>query len=178
MTRPLAHLDLRELALRSGGEVERTFDLEIAPVSLGGVSFSVLRHGPGVQVRVRKIAGGYLVRVALRATVYGPCARCLEEVALDVSAEQEEFVPSRPEEWEKGDISPFIEDLVVDVPGLAREAFVLALPSKILCDESCPGLCPSCGAALDSSECSCAPTTVDERWAALAHLDLTESPED
>ncbi|MHB8869272.1 MAG: YceD family protein [Thermoleophilia bacterium] len=174
----MAHLDLRELALRSGGEVERIFDLEIAPVFLGGVPFSVLARGLGVRVRVRKIAGGYLVRVALQATVYGPCARCLEEVALDVSAEQEEFVPSRSEEWEEGDLSPFIEDLVVDVPGLAREALVLALPTKILCDEACPGLCPSCGQAVDSPECGCAPVTVDERWAALAHLDLSEGLEE
>ena len=40
MTRQSNHLDLRELALRPGAEAERVFDLEIAPVWLGGVAFS------------------------------------------------------------------------------------------------------------------------------------------
>lgn len=176
MTRPSDSLDLREPALRPGGEMSRVFDLEIAPVFLGGVAFSVVLRGPGVDVRVRRIAGGHLVRVAVAATVYGPCSRCLGDVALDLAAEQEEFVPSRPEEWEEGDLSPFIQDLVVDVAGLAREALVLALPTKVLCDDSCPGLCPTCGAAVGSPGCECAPAPTDERWARLAQFKLTDDP--
>ncbi|MHB0978543.1 MAG: YceD family protein [Thermoleophilia bacterium] len=178
MTRPSVHLDLRELGLHPGNEEERVFDLEIAPVYLGGVPFPVVLQGAGVAIRVRRIAGGYLVGVTMRATVYGPCSRCLDDVAVGISAEQEEFVPSRPEDWEEGDVSPFIEDFVVDVAGLAREALVLALPTKVLCDESCAGLCPACGAAVDSSGCACSARVVDERWAGLAHVDFSEGRED
>lgn len=177
MTRPSAHLDLRELALRPGSEEERVFDLQIAPVSLGGVDFAVVLRGPGVYVRVRKIAGGHLVRVSLSAAVYGPCSRCLGDVALEISADQEEFVPSKPEDWDEADVSPFIVESVVDVGGLAREALVLSLPTKVLCDEGCTGLCPSCGAAAGSAECTCAPEPFDGRWAALAELDLGEDAE-
>lgn len=178
MTRPAAYLDLRELALRPGGVVERDFDLEIAPVSLGGSSYVVVLHGPGVGVRVRRIAGGHLIRVAVDATVYGPCSRCLDEAALQVTTEQEEFAPTHPEEWEEGEVSPFIEGLVVDVAGLAREALVLALPSKILCHDSCAGLCPSCGSVAHSAQCECALSPPDDRWAGLAHLRITGGAED
>lgn len=178
MTRPSVHLDLRELALHPGNEVERVFDLEIAPVYLGGVPFPVVLQGAGVTIRVRRIAGGHLVGVRMNATVYGPCSRCLDDVAVSISADQEEFVPARPEDWEEGDVSPFIEDFVVDVAGLAREALVLALPTKVLCDESCAGLCPTCGATVGSSGCTCSTRVVDQRWARLAHVDFSERRED
>lgn len=158
--------------------MERVFDLEIAPVYLGGVSFPVVLQGPGVAIRVRRIAGGHLVGVTMTASVYGPCSRCLDHVAVSISAEQEEFVPSRPEDWEEGDVSPFIEDFIVDVAGLAREALVLALPTKMLCDESCAGLCSTCGSTVGSSGCTCATELVDERWAGLAHVDFSEGRED
>jgi len=174
MTRTGNLLDLRELALQPGASIEKVFQLEVAPVTLGGVPLDVVVGGVGVRVCAHRIAGGHLVGVRLEAMIYGPCARCLAEVALHVSADQEEFVPRRPEEWDEADISPFIEDSVVDVDGLAREALVLALPSKVLCDESCRGLCPTCGNLAGSEMCDCAPQTGDERWARLADLALDD----
>lgn len=174
MIKPANLLDLRELALRPGARVEKVFHLDIAPVTSGGVPFDVVVDEAGARVNVQRIAGGHLVKVQLEARIYGPCARCLAEVVLHVSADQEEFVPRRPEEWEEGDISPFIQDSVVDVEGLAREALVLALPAKVLCEESCSGLCPTCGNLLASEMCDCAPPTGDERWARLADLTLED----
>lgn len=177
MTRTGNVIDLRELSLGPGERTERVFQLEIAPVALGGVPFEVVVDEAGVTVWVQRIAGGHLVGVSLGACIYGSCARCLDEVVLHLSADQEEFVPRRPDEWDEADISPFIEDSIVDVDGLSREALVLALPSKLLCDESCRGLCPDCGRPLGSEVCDCAPQTGDERWARLADLTLdgTES---
>ena len=80
----------------------------------------------GVHVAVDRVAGGYLVNVDLDAKVYGPCARCLGEAVLEVHAEQQEFAPTAKDGWEETETSEFIEDLVVDVDGLAREALVLA----------------------------------------------------
>jgi uncharacterized protein len=172
MTPALNRLDLRELGLRPGTRAERDFQLDIEPVRLGGVPFEIIVAEEGALVTVQRITGGHLVKVDLEAVAYGPCERCLEEVALAVSATEEEFVPSRPDEWEDADVSPFIQDQVVDVDGLAREALVLAMPAKILCEESCPGLCPECGAPAGSEACKCERDETDERWAGLADLDL------
>ncbi|HZK48212.1 MAG TPA: DUF177 domain-containing protein [Thermoleophilia bacterium] len=168
-------LDLRGLSLRPGELVEKTYQLGIAPIVFGGMPSGVVLDESGVRVQANRIAGGHLVRVGLGATVYAPCARCLVEVAVHVSADQEEFVPQHPEEWEEADLSPFIEDLIVDVDGLARETLVLALPAKVLCDEACAGLCPSCGNPSGSAACGCARTPGDERWARLADLTLSDS---
>ncbi len=168
-------LDLRELTLKPGASIERVFAVGIAPVALGGLTFDVVMKGEGVHVRVRRIVGGYLIDISLQATVYGPCYRCLEEAVFEVEATQEEYVPQRVEEWEEADVSIFIDDFVVDVAALAREALVLALPLRLLCDPSCRGLCPGCGNPLASVECSCGAVALDPRWSALASIDLGEA---
>ena len=101
MTKPGNRLDLRELALQPGARVEKIFHVDIAPVTSGGVPFDVVVDEAGVRVSVQRIAGGHLVGVKLGAKIYGPCARCLAEVVVHVSADQEEFVPRRPEDWDE-----------------------------------------------------------------------------
>jgi uncharacterized metal-binding protein YceD (DUF177 family) len=133
------HLDLRTLDLRGGQHAERLFSVDLAPVHLGGQAYQAVPKEEGIVVRVDRAQGGFLVTVQVRASVYGACMRCLEEVMLDVEAAQQEFVPTTREGWEEADLSPFIEDLVLDVPGLAREALILELPAKLVCDDTCRG---------------------------------------
>lgn len=166
-------LDLRELALRGGDRYKRAYPLEMAPILLGGQSYRVLVVD-GVAVAVDRVAGGFLVNVSLVARLYGPCERCLGEATLEVRAEQQEFVPTTTAGWDESDLSPFIEDFVVDVSGLAREATVLALPSQVLCSPECLGLCPVCGKDLNTGSCQCAPTEGDERWATLRDIAFDE----
>ncbi len=165
------HVNLNDLALRAGEQWERVYPLETPPVVLGGVPYQVLVPG-GVTVTVKRVAGGHLVAVALAATLYGPCERCLREVALRVDAQEEEFVPSGKDAWDEAEASEFIVGTVVDVKGLAREALVLALPAQIICKEECRGLCPRCGRDLNQGLCDCDPEDVDERWNRLKDLKL------
>jgi uncharacterized protein len=93
---------------------------------------------------------------------------------LPVEAQQQEFVPTHPEQWDPEEISPFITDSVLDVPALAREALVLALPEKLLCRADCPGLCPQCGLARGDGSCDCEAEDLDPRWEKLRDLSLGE----
>lgn len=167
------HLDLKTLALRGGESHEHTFAIEMAPIVLGGERYAVLVPG-GVTVKVDRVAGGFLVGVALRASLYGPCDRCLREAVLEVAAEEQEFVPTSKDGWDENDLSPFIEDLVADVGGLAREATVLALPGQVVCTPDCLGLCTVCGKDLNEGPCSCKPDAVDDRLKILRDLKLGE----
>jgi uncharacterized protein len=166
-------LDLRDLSLRGGERHERTYSLDVAPVVLGGVDYEVLVP-QGVTVTVARVTGGFLIDVSLDARVYGPCARCLREVALQVRAEQQEFAPTAKDGWEESDLSAFVEDMVVDIAGIAREALVLALPARVLCSQSCKGLCSQCGRDLNQNTCDCASIGADERWSKLKDLTLEE----
>jgi uncharacterized protein len=47
------------------------------------------------------------------------------------------------------------------------EQVALAVPLKPLCSEQCKGLCPLCGADLNTAECGCSREPVNLKFAAL-----------
>ncbi|MCX8032868.1 MAG: DUF177 domain-containing protein [Thermoleophilia bacterium] len=169
-------LNLSDLCLRTGEHFEQTYFLDIAPVVQGGVDYQVLLHD-GVTLDIERVVGGFLVNVTAEATVYGPCMRCLHETVFDVQVTQQEFAPSAKDGWPESELSAFIQGLIVDVAGLAREAVVLAVPQHVLCSPECRGLCPHCGHDLNQGPCLCEHEVIDVRWARLLELGLHEDRE-
>ena len=97
------------------------------------------------------------VRGSTEVEVSMPCSRCLTEVGLVIPLVVDrtfglvdELVVDDPED----PLSAF-EDGMLDVEALLAEELLLALPAKALCRPDCKGLCPSCGANLNQSECGC-----------------------
>jgi uncharacterized protein len=107
-----------------------------------------------------------------------PCSRCLEPFRLPVAAPFDlRYLPasevSSDGEREVGDEdleTSYYENDALDLNGLMREQFYLALPMKPLCQDDCRGLCPQCGTNLNTGNCSCAPVWEDPRLAALKNL--------
>ena len=64
----------------------------------------------------------------------------------------------------------FYKEDSIDLGELMHEQFVLALPMKPLCAETCRGLCVHCGTNLNKDTCACAPEWTDPRLAALKGL--------
>lgn len=113
---------------------------------------------------------------SVRAVVGFECDRCL--ATLSVAVEQSfdlVYVPplgiGDEHELEEDDLSlGFYHDGMIDIDDLAREQIELALPMARLCADECKGLCPECGANLNTGACGCDPTPVDARWASLMEL--------
>lgn len=61
---------------------------------------------------------------------------------------------------------------VVDLSGIVREYLLLSIPITTLCREDCKGLCPSCGADLNKTQCGCEREVHLSPFAALKNLDL------
>jgi uncharacterized protein len=106
------------------------------------------------------------------------CSRCLEAFRLPVDVPFDlVFLPAHENsgegevEVEEEDLSTaFYRDDVIDLGGMMREQFLLALPMKPLCREECRGLCPSCGANRNVGTCSCTQERTDPRLDALREL--------
>jgi uncharacterized protein len=64
----------------------------------------------------------------------------------------------------------FYSERTVPLRDLALEQIQLSIPMKPLCEESCLGLCPQCGANLSREECSCKSEMSEERWGALKDI--------
>jgi uncharacterized protein len=108
------------------------------------------------------------------------CSRCLEPFTLPVDAAFDlrylphgavEEAPDDESAIEEDDTSTsFYSDDEIDLAGLLREQFYLALPMKPLCRAECRGLCPQCGTNLNEGTCQCDTAWHDPRLDALKAL--------
>ena len=124
------------------------------------------RNGPVQSVIVLKRNGldRVLVEGKIKTTIAFNCDRCLQKGTLDIDkgfkldleyAGTDKFVPAEHE------ISPSEMDMIyldkpeVDVFEILGQQVFLMIPEKHLCQESCKGLCPRCGANLNLETCDC-----------------------
>jgi len=116
---------------------------------------------------------GVLVTGTASASLTGECVRCLEPITDEIEVTFQELYVyedhALPEE-EDDEVSTLQDDLV-DLEPLLRDAVVLALPFQPLCEDDCPGLCPDCGVRLADDPDHAHEAAIDPRWAALADLD-------
>ncbi len=61
----------------------------------------------------------------------------------------------------------------LDIGGFLWEQFMLAMPVKPLCRPDCKGICPVCGANLNTTTCNCGKEEGDPRFAVLRGLKVS-----
>ena len=171
-------LDTRELGRRPGSQLEKQLSVP-APAELG---IEVLRVPEGspvrVDLRLEAVLEGVLVTGEAEAELEGECVRCLVAIEDEVHVSfQELFVyadkHARAEKQDDSDLDDEtrqLEDDLVDLEPLLRDAVVLALPFQPLCEDDCPGLCTECGARLADDPDHAHEAPIDPRWAGLADL--------
>jgi uncharacterized protein len=132
------------------------------------------------EVRLESVLDGVLASVNVDYSVNAECARCLEPLEWQDSCEIVELylypetdsrgreVPGAAADSGDGDsesITRFVQNDSIDLEEVIRDAIVLDLPLKPLCDPGCEGLCPTCGEKRESGNHDHQVT--DPRWAAL-----------
>ncbi len=140
------------------------------------------------RVTLMRTQRGILVTAVLTQTVRMQCVRCLADVdvPLEITLE-EEYFPSIDLktglfiDWSHDeDVTPEVmidEKHILDLHEVVRQELLLALPLHPLCRPDCRGICPNCGADLNTEPCRCEEKPVDPRWEALAKLKKTLSEE-
>jgi uncharacterized protein len=133
-------------------------DLELKGPELG-------YEGPVRAVlRVTRHDDNLLIKGAAEGSVRGECARCLESALAPLQTEFTVYAERRPDggvrgldrELEADHYLCFHDGVRLDVGEAVREALLLALPIRFLCRPDCRGLCPGCGANLNTEPCGCA----------------------
>lgn len=135
-----------------------------------------------IQANVKKgdLAEEYVADGTVSFTADLTCSRCAEPYPIantstfhvrfrprpEVSEENEEVEITDKEELDV----EFYSERAIPLRDLALEQIQLSLPMKPLCDESCLGLCPTCGVNRTRERCSCETSIVDERWGALKDI--------
>ncbi|MFO7974154.1 MAG: DUF177 domain-containing protein [Candidatus Hydrogenedentota bacterium] len=149
---------------------EHEVDLTVQEENLRPEGAKGLGIGPArIQGKMTVVEPRYVFLGTLTGVYLRQCDRCLKETEVpfkfDVIWSFEQGMPSElvetvseygKEEFGEGDSETvFFEGSEIDLARPMWEELVLFAPSKTLCKEDCAGLCPHCGADLNTTLCSC-----------------------
>lgn len=132
-----------------------------------------------IEARAEKgqLPGEYIVEGTAKFAGDLICSRCLDPYPIANSSSFHVRFHPRPESLSEEDEVEIADSGELDVEfysereiplrDLALEQILLTIPMKPLCEESCLGLCPKCGAHRSRQGCNCETSVVDDRWGAL-----------
>ena len=131
-------------------------------------------HDVFIDATLDKTGNQFLLKATMRAAGTFDCDRCITqfERIMDSSYQMcyvtEGSEHGLPDPAEMQVIPAGLN--VIDIAEDVRQTILLSVPLKLLCSDSCEGLCPHCGANLNTERCSCTETITDSRWEKLTVL--------
>ena len=173
MTTIVMRLSRREL-YESSGEFQRTVSIS----ELGLDDLSLLKDNLPVTMKIKRSGSTLDVRGEVTADLKETCDRCLEIYDKTIKGSFRILVtedPSMLNETSNSDIMFFSSDQnEIDISPALRDSIVLERPMKEICSKECKGLCAGCGVNLNTSNCKCKKEEMDERWAPLKEINLSD----
>ncbi len=121
------------------------------------------------------------IKGRLEVEMEASCSRCLEPMRVPVKKSFDLFYRShktlpptrRDEEIElqQPDLEVgFYVGAGLEFDDALREQILIEMPMKPVCEPNCRGLCPQCGANLNTAPCQCEVEDLDPRWVGLKSL--------
>ncbi len=160
-------LDLKPLFAGSRNELSVDHEMDLSELSFLGVK--PLRSPVAINGKIVSRAGIVEAQLSCKVSYVGFCDRCLKETVIDYVANINRTIVSSLENEDNDDIT-VVPDMQLDLDDFCYADIVMSLPTKVLCNDSCRGLCPDCGKNLNEGDCGCSKREVDPRLAALTEL--------
>ena len=121
------------------------FEYVVKPeeIGLAGEDFIEPENPIKVIADLKKVDNFILGKVTVTFIGENHCARCLERLSRETTAVYElDFEFRTGDEW-------------IDLGARVREEMLMGYLPRILCREDCKGICPGCGADLNTEQCEC-----------------------
>jgi uncharacterized protein len=164
---PLLSVDVSELLRRPGASERLQTDQ-----ALDGIEVPLARVRDGsslhLDLRLDALVDGIHVSGPVTGEVTIECRRCLKEFVRPLQVELDDSFVYPGEGAE--DEAYRVEGEEIDLEPVIRDAVMLALPLNPLCTDGCRGLCTTCGADLNETDCGHSQEPVDIRWTGLEQL--------
>jgi uncharacterized protein len=132
-----------------------------------------------VVCRVQKIRESIYIHGTLDTTVTTDCSRCLEKAFVPISDHfAYTLTPYSGESRAEQELSPNDMEVehyageTIDLDPIIMEQIFLHIPMRVVCDETCAGLCPQCGISLNHVKCTCSENIVDTPLSMLKNLKI------
>jgi len=114
-----------------------------------------------VNVHLAKIGEDVDIKGDFNVKIEFECDRCCDASSLVIKDKFHLFLMPKKdyedeeEVDEEGEMELGYYEEEVDLSEYVKELLLLALPVKLLCSDTCRGICPNCGANLNREKCSC-----------------------
>lgn len=135
-----------------------------------------------VSCTIKRIQENAFIDGKLETIVVSNCCRCLEITQLPVkNTFRYTFVPAKEKGTEEEELAPedleygYYQDDVIDLDTIIFEQIMLHIPMKVLCADTCKGLCPHCGNNINMSRCGCHTDFINEKLAVLKKLKVSDN---
>jgi uncharacterized protein len=127
------------------------------------------------RVEIARTNRGVIVEAHLHTAIEASCSRCLRDIEVPLEVEiEEEALPvldiasgARLDTSIEPDVTRLTDHHELDLSTLVGEAISLAEPIAPLCEQACPGLCPTCGERLGPGHRDHPEDDIDPRLEAL-----------
>lgn len=160
-------LDLKRVFANEDKSITFNYQLNMADVEFG--SYRPFTTPINVSGRVENSTGIVSLNVKVDFNYCHPCDRCMSDVNKSF-----EYLFKHVLVTENDNISDnecvVLDEFKLDLDKLIKDDLLLELPSKVLCNDNCRGLCPKCGKNLNEGSCDCARHQVDTRLEVLKDL--------
>ncbi len=154
------------------GQSDFSIDLKFEPQKAADDRFTI--DHLDVLANVTILGDEILLRMKVVTDAETRCDRCGDPFQTRLKGQVDTLFTSDPlkiEGAEGGEVRLFdVRSADLDITQEVIDALFLGIPDKVVCRESCRGLCPQCGTNLNESECDCQDETIDPRWEALRKL--------
>lgn len=139
------------------------------PIVHGGSTYPIKEFRKASFLLTHKDMEVAEVSGTLDFSVLLPCDRCLEEVEQDfnISFSYRFVSPAYPGEVTEDYENDFMNGYELDLKLLIQDEIFMDWPMKVLCSDSCKGICMKCGTNLNKGSCACDTFVPDPRWAGL-----------
>ena len=135
-----------------------------------------------VSCTLRRLKENVFLEGSIGTVLELSCCRCLEAAMLPVDTAFRYTLVPLPDrqdseiELDSEDLEySYYHDDAIDLEPLIFEQIILQIPIKALCRDDCRGLCPHCGANLNTATCHCGDAVVDDRFAVLKTMKIQKN---
>lgn len=158
-----------KISIANLSEGSHAFHFTAEPAHLGLSDY--FTKPVSVDVTIEKTNREVFLKAAAKTSGRFSCDRCADEFDREVrTAYQMMYIYDEREKQQPHDEEVQVISSVttaIDIADDVREFILLAVPQKLLCSDSCKGLCPHCGTNRNRGSCSCSAEEVDPQWGKL-----------
>lgn len=117
--------------------------------------------------QVYKVEDDILVDVTYEVELKLSCDRCLKDVTMKIEGRITRDILEEQHQDPDHEAMQILIDHELDLQYVLKEDLLLNMPMQVLCDPECQGLCPVCGADLNTDPCDCDNEKIDPRLEGL-----------